>query len=165
MIGKSANEICSEIADVTRWREFTGYGILPGIESAAYVERTEDMVGSRVRVRNTDGSEHVEVIRVWDPGKRIVVELCGFTPPLSRLSTHFVEEWVLEDQSNGTLVTRKLQMFPTRTVARPFLWLISLFFRRAIALHLSDMANQTGINSSIYARGSASRDGRDKEKR
>lgn len=140
-IRKSATEISSEIADVARWREFRGYGILPGIESAEYEERTDEMVGLRVHVRNTDGSEHIEEIREWDPGRRIVIELGGFTPPLSRLSTHFVEEWVFEEEGNGTLVTRKLQMFPTRPRARPLLWLISLFFRRAIALHLADMAD------------------------
>jgi hypothetical protein len=59
---KPATGICSEMADVTRWNEFRGYGFLPGIASAEYEVRTADMVGSCVRVRNTDGSEHIEEI-------------------------------------------------------------------------------------------------------
>lgn len=101
-IRKSATEISSEIADVARWREFRGYGILPGIESAEYEERTDEMVGSRVRVRNTDGSEHIEEIREWDPGRRIVIELGSFMPPLSRVSTHFFEEWGFQSAASPT---------------------------------------------------------------
>ncbi len=133
-------EICAAIADVARWSEFKGYGPLPGIASAEYARRTDDMVGSQVRVRNTDGSEHVEEINAWEPGRRVTMKLHGFTPPLRRLATHFTEEWHFAVQDDGTLVTRKFQMFATRPLARPFLWLISLLFRQAVRQHLSDMA-------------------------
>ena len=46
-ITRSAHEICDEIADVTRWSEFGGYGVLPGIEQAEYERRTAAIVGSR----------------------------------------------------------------------------------------------------------------------
>lgn len=141
-IPRSADEIAAEIADVARWSEFNGYSILPGIESAEYERRTEDMVGSRVRVRNSDGSEHVEEVLVWDPENRIVMKLHTFTPPLSRLANHFIEEWLFEAEGDTTLVTRKFQMFPRSRLTNPLLWLISLFFRRAITLHLEQMGGQ-----------------------
>ncbi len=144
LIPRPAAEICAAIADVARWSEFKGYGLLPGIDSAEYAQRTDDMVGSQVRVRNTDGSEHVEEISVWDDSQRIVMKLHSFTPPLRRLATHFTEEWVFVAQTNGTLVTRKFQMFPTQPLARPVLWLISLLFRQAVRRHLADMAQQQG---------------------
>ncbi|GAB4149263.1 MAG: hypothetical protein Fur0021_10020 [Candidatus Promineifilaceae bacterium] len=140
LIPYSALEICAAIADVTLWSEFKGYGPLPGIARAEYVRRTDDMVGSQVRVHNTDGSEHVEEITVWEPGRRVTMKLHGFTPPLRRLATHFTEEWGFTVQDDGTLVTRKFQMFATQPLARPFLWLISLLFRQAVRQHLSDMA-------------------------
>jgi hypothetical protein len=99
-IPKPATEICSEIADVARcavpqpnkarlrWEcwtalgtEFQGYGLLPGVASAEYEVRTDDMVGSHVRVRSTDGSEHVEEICQWEEGQRIVMKLHAAVEP------------------------------------------------------------------------------------
>lgn len=144
IIPRKATEICSDIANVSRWSEFKGYGILPGIARAEYENRTNAMVASRVRVYNSDGSEHIEEIREWDFGKKIVMKLYAFTPPLNRLSTHFIEEWSFEAENNTTLVTRKFEMFPKQPITRPFLWLISLFFKRAIALHLAEMVRESG---------------------
>lgn len=139
-IAQSAPAICAEIADVARWREFKGYGLLPGIADAVYEQRTETMIGSRVRVRNTDGSGHVEEFYAWEPTKQVAMKFDDFTPPLHYLATHFTEEWYFEPQTGGTLVTRKFQLFPKHAAARPVLWLISLVFRRAIARHLAEMA-------------------------
>lgn len=143
LIASSPNEICSAIVDVDRWSEFGGYGILPGIKSAVFENQTADMVGSRIRVRNTDGSQHVEEIYKWIPGQGVAMKLHEFTPPLSHLATHFSEEWHLEARGTATHVTRSFEMYPRRLLTRPLLWLISLLFRRAIALHLEQMASVT----------------------
>lgn len=132
--------ICENIADLTRWAEFTGYGPLPGIASAAYETRTPNMVGSRIRVQNKDGSGHVEEIYTWQPEQAVGMKLHEFTPPLRHLATHFTEDWRFRWEGNMTHVTRSFQLFPTRPTTRPVLWLISLLFRRAIARHLADMA-------------------------
>ena len=139
-IPKSATEICDEIADVARWSEFNGYGVLPGIEEAIFENRTDNMVGSRIRVRNGDGSSHVEEVLTWQSGEKVVLKFQDFSPPLSKLATHFTEEWVFKVQDNTTLVTRTFQMFPKSAFTRPFLWLISLLFRKAVAHHLSEIA-------------------------
>lgn len=141
VIPRSAGEICAAIADVERWSEFGGYGFLPGIEQAVYDIRTADMVGSRIRVRNTDGSQHVEEITKWETGKWVAMRFHDFTPPLSRLATHFTEEWHLWAESGGTLVTRSFELYPRRQTTRPLLWLISLLFRRAITRHLELMSS------------------------
>lgn len=137
---KSPHEIAAEVADTERWSDFQGYAFLPGIEQAQFETRTPDMIGSRVRVRNSDGSQHVEEIIAWDPDHKIAMKFQEFTPPLSRLATHFIEELTFAPEEEATLVTRKFQMYPTNTVARLPLWLISLLFRRAIAAHLDDLA-------------------------
>lgn len=139
-IPHTGEDICNAIANVDAWSQFGGYGVLPGIQSAAYETRTENMVGSRIRVRNTDGSGHVEDIYRWVPGQAVAMKLHEFTRPLSLLATHFTEEWSLQPASQGTAVTRSFQMYPTRSMTRPFLWLISQLFRRAIARHLDEMA-------------------------
>lgn len=139
-IPKSAVQICTEIADVARWSEFGGYGVLPGIAHAEYEIQTAAMIGSRIQVCNTDGSRHVEEIEKWVWGEEVAMKFTGFTPPLSRLATHFTEDWVLKEQGGGTAVTRSFALYATRPLARPVLWLISLLFRRAIARHLDDIA-------------------------
>lgn len=136
----TAMEIAAKIADLSRWPEFDGYGPLPGITSAAYEEPVGTMAGARIRVQNDDGSSHVESVEVWQPPERIVMRLHAFTPPLSRLASHFVEEWRFDPANGGTEVTRHLQLYPRSPLARPALWLISLLMRRAIARHLEVMA-------------------------
>lgn len=140
LIPATSAEICAAVADVSRWREFTGYGPLPGIAQAEYEQRTPNMVGSRVRVRNTDGSSHREEIYAWNPERQIGLKLYDFTAPVNRVASHFLEEWHFTSQANGTQVTRSFQLFPKQPLTWPLLWLISLLFRRAIVRQLAEMA-------------------------
>ena len=49
-------EIANQILDVEKWPEFQGYGPIPGIKTAEFEIRTANIVGSRIRVTNLDGS-------------------------------------------------------------------------------------------------------------
>lgn len=140
LIPFSGDEVCTTISDMSQWPKFEGYGFLPGIRRAEYERRTANMVGSRIRVHNLDGSSHVEEIYHWLPGREIGMKLHQFSPPLSRLASHFTEDWRLESRPNGTYVTRTFHLYPGRNLTRPILWLISLVFRRAIAKNLAQMA-------------------------
>jgi hypothetical protein len=142
-IPRPAGEIADGIADLSRWPAFGGYGPLPGIVRADYEARGEEMAGARIRVHDEDGASHVETVEVWEPPARIVLRLHGFTPPLSRLATDFLEEWRFAESGDGTEVTRRLDLYPRSALARPALWLISLLMRRAIARHLAQMAADT----------------------
>mgnify|MGYP001254184888 CR=1 FL=1 len=139
-IPASAAEIAATIADTEQWKSFGGYGFLPGIASAVYEKRTDDMIGSRIRVQNTDGSSHVEEIYAWNEGEKVAMKMHEFTPPLSRMAGYFTEEWTFVPQGSGTLVTRHFELYARHWGTRPFLWLISLLFRRAIARNLAEMA-------------------------
>lgn len=146
VIQKPAGYICANIADMARWSDFNGFGILPGIEQAVYETRTDDMVGSRIFVQNRDGSTHIEEIQIWETGKRIVMKLHEFSPPLDRLADYFLETWGFDEKTDGVLVTRSFELYPKNSLVRPFIWIISLMFRRAIAQHLSEMAAEAGEN-------------------
>ncbi len=135
----SPAQICERIARVESWCDFQGYGPLPGIESASYELRTVDVSGSRIRVRNRDGSEHVEEITEWIPGERVVLQLREFSKPLSSLADRFVEEWELEPGPDGTRVERTFFLYPRDPVTRVPIWLISRLLRQAIARHLRQM--------------------------
>src|SRR5262245_47949577 len=93
--------IAAQILDLSQWPRFTGYGPLPGIRSAEFAVRTPDVVGTRIRVVSTDGSTHVEEIVEWRPQERVVQRMSGFSPPLSKLATEFVETWEFEPVADG----------------------------------------------------------------
>ena len=135
----SPADLAGRILDVTDWTDFKGYAVLPGIKAAEYEVRTPGVVGSRIRVTNTDGSSHVEEVVEWQPENSLRLRMTEFSAPLSRLATEFVESWAFERAGTATRVTRSFEMHPKSAVARPALWLISLLLRRAIARHLRQM--------------------------
>ena len=138
-LGLPPGRIAGQILDTARWPEFQGYGVLPGIKSAEFEVRTPEVVGSRIRVTNTDGSRHVEEIVEWEPDRRVRLLMGDFSPPLSRLATGFEETWEFGLTESGTRVVRTFTMHPRSNAARPLLWLISLLLRRAIARNLRQM--------------------------
>ncbi len=132
--------ITAAIADVTRWRDFKGYGFLPGIARAEYEVQTSNLIGSRIRVHNTDGSSHCEEIYAWVADKRVAMKFCDFSPPVQALATHFLEEWDIATLGKETLVTRMFSLFPKSGLTHPVLWFISFFLKRAIDRQLVEMA-------------------------
>ncbi|MEQ8785300.1 MAG: SRPBCC family protein [Pirellulaceae bacterium] len=136
----SPEEIAEQILDLDRWPEFTGYGPLPGIKSAAFEVRTPAVVGTRIRVKNLDGSSHVEEIAEWAPENRLRMHMSQFSPPLSRLAESFDETWEFTRRDGRTRVVRSFQLHAKSALARPLLWLIARFLKRAIARHLRQMA-------------------------
>lgn len=133
-------EIANQILDLGRWPEFNGYGPLPGIRQAEFVARTDEIVGTRIRVTNRDGSTHVEEIVEWKPTRRLLLHMYEFSPPVSRLATAFDESWEFELEGDQTHVVRSFDMYPKSALTRPLLWLISFLLKRAIARHLEQMA-------------------------
>ena len=83
--------IARQILDLDRWPEFQGYGVLPGIRAAQFEVRTPEVVGTRIRVTDTDGSTHVEQIVEWEPDRRLRLHMGEFRPRCPRLATGFDE--------------------------------------------------------------------------
>jgi hypothetical protein len=140
-------DIAGQILDLANWTDFTGYGVLPGIKAAAFETRTPGVVGTRIRVTNTDGSSHVEEIVEWQPDRRLRLDLTDFSPPLSRLATGFVETWAFEQRGDSTRVVRSFEMHAKSFFTRPILWLISFLLKRAIARHLRQMREKPSARS------------------
>ena len=139
MLPFAPEEIAKQILDLAKWSDFHGYGPLPGIKVAEFDVRTEGVVGTRIRVTNTDGSSHVEEIVEWRPDQRIRLEFKEFSPPVSRLATRFEETWEFERVGDGTKVIRSFQLHARSVLTKLLLWLISFFLRRAIDRHLREM--------------------------
>ena len=137
------NDIAQQILDLARWPEFQGYGPIPGIRAAAFDVQTPGIVGTRIRVTNTDGSSHVEEIVEWEPGRRLRLRMHEFSAPLARLAMEFVETWEFQPFGSETKVVRSFELHPKSIVAWPLLWAISFLLRRAIARHLQHMKDES----------------------
>jgi hypothetical protein len=111
-------EIAEQILDVAKWPDFRGYGPIPGIKSAEFETRTPNVIGSRIRVTNLDGSNHVEEIVEWQPDRRIQLQMGNFSKPLSRLAASFVETWEFERVGNETKVARSFELNANSMLAR-----------------------------------------------
>lgn len=135
-------EIAIQILDLTKWPEFNGYGPLPGIKQAEFETRTAEIVGTRIRVTNRDGSTHVEEIVEWEPTRRLRLHMHEFSPPVSRLAISFDETWEFERLGDRTKVIRSFEMSPKSALTKPLLWLISFLLKRAIARHLEQMGQE-----------------------
>ncbi len=135
------NEIAEQVLDITNWPDFEGYGPLPGIKSAEFEVRTPEIVGSRIRVENTDGSSHVEEIVEWESERSLRLNMAEFSAPLSRLATDIGETWEFERAGDTTNVVRSFQLHARSALTRPFLWLISKLLKRAIDRHLRQMSD------------------------
>ena len=129
-------QIARQVLDLPRWPEFRGYGVLPGIKSAAFERQTPEVVGTRIRVANTDGSTHTEEIVEWEPERHLRLRIGDFSPPLSRLATGFDETWEFTPAGAETQVLRSFELHPHSNWTRPVVWLISMSLKRAIARHL-----------------------------
>ncbi len=139
MLPLAPEDIARQILDLGNWTDFKGYGILPGIKAAEFEVRTPGVVGSRIRVTNTDGSCHLEEIVEWQPQHRLRLRMRDFSAPLSRLATGFEESWEFDRLDGATRVTRSFELHAKSALTRPFLWLISFCLKRAIARHLQEM--------------------------
>ncbi len=133
-------QIAAQILDLAKWAEFAGFGPLPAIRSAKFEVRTAEIVGTRIRVTNTDGSSHLEEIVEWDPHRRVRLRMGEFSPPLSRLATGFDETWQFERVGDKTRVNREFALHPTSVLARPLLWVIARLLKRAVERHLRQMS-------------------------
>ena len=134
--------IAEQILDVSKWSDFKGYFVLPGIKAAEFEIKTPAIVGSRIRVINTDGSTRVEEIVDWRPDQRIEMHMKEFSAPLSRLATGIEETWDFKRIDNATRVTRSFKMHAKSALTRPVLWLISILLKKAIARHLREMRRE-----------------------
>src|SRR5262249_38941925 len=113
------DDIARQILDLANWTDFKGYGVLPGIKAAEFEVRTPGVVGTRIRVTNTDGSSHVEEIVEWQPDRRLRLHMQDISAPLSRLTTGFDETWEFEQMESATRVIRSFAIHPKSALSRP----------------------------------------------
>jgi hypothetical protein len=128
------------ILDVASWPSWHGYGPIPGIREARFLARTENGVGSRIGVTNSDGTTHVEEVIAWQPPHAAELRIAELSPPLSRLATHMLERWRVEPGENGgSRVTRTFELHAAGIAGRLALPIVAFFLGRAVARHLREL--------------------------
>ena len=137
--------IFDKILDLENWQSFTGFGPIPGIEQATFENPDSPVPGRRIRVKNLDGSQHVEKVTHWNAPNSITMELKEFSAPLSTLASHFIERWKIEAQSHQILIVRSFELFPKNSLVYPLLWIISRFLKLAVARHTRQLASNAGM--------------------
>ena len=136
---RSPEEIGQELLRLENWKNFNGYGPLPGIREARFRHRTPEVVGTQIEVTNRDGSSHVEEIVEWLHTGSIVIRMSGFSAPLSRFATHFIERWTFSAEGGAQRVCRSLALHPSGWAGGVFLRLIGPLMRRALDRHLQEL--------------------------
>lgn len=128
-------EVFRFVVTLANWPSFTGYGPLPGIVEASLPPGEALRLGARVRVQNTDGSVHHEVVTAFEPGARYAVRM-ELGPPASRLMSGIDEEVLLEPDGGGTRMTRRFTTPARSGWTRPVVWLVThLLLRPAVRRH------------------------------
>lgn len=138
---RSPQEICTEFLDTERWSDFKGYLMLPGIKSASFESKTPSIVGSRIKVQNTDGSSHVEEIIEWNVENKMALKFQEFDSPLKNFASHFIETWELVPTNNGTEITRSIAMYPKGGVGWLMLLPISQLMKKAFEINADQISS------------------------
>ena len=126
-------KIAEGILDLDMWKTFKGWGPLPGIEKAEFERRTDEIVGTKFRVKDTRGGAHAETITQWDLPHLIEIRLDEFEKPLSLLATVFIERWIFRERDDGAVeIERRMQMTPRSVFSVPALVLIRWMMRKAL---------------------------------
>jgi hypothetical protein len=135
----TGNEIAAEILDISNWSKFEGYGPLPGIADAHFERRTADVVGTRIRVTNRDGSTHIEEIIDWRPPETLSLEMADFSRPVSLFASRFTELWKFERVNDATRISRSIELQHKSFFGWLVLGLVSRLLKKAIQRHLTQL--------------------------
>lgn len=135
----TSKEICNLILDVDLWSSFKGYLFLPGIKSASFELKTENIVGSKIRVISSDNSSYIEEIIEWDIKNKVSLKFIEFSPPLDNYATHFIETIEFKILSDETEVIRKMTMYPKSMIGKFILIPISRLMKKALINHMSNL--------------------------
>jgi hypothetical protein len=138
--GRSSQEVCAEFLKTERWSEFKGYLFLPGIKKAEFELKTPGVLGSRIKVYNTDGSTHIEEVIKWDVENQIALRFDAFQPPLQNLATHFIETLRFKKSDGGTDIERSMVMYPKGLSGQILLLPISRLMKKSLERNIRQLS-------------------------
>jgi hypothetical protein len=126
-------------ADIGAMTSFVGYGPIPGIQSARWLEGS-GAVGSVREIVNTDGSKHKEEVMVFDLHERIEDRIFDMTSPFRLMVREARDIFEFSAEGDGTRLERTFRFELTSPLWWPAARTIGAFFRRAMRRHHANLA-------------------------
>lgn len=148
----TTEEIVNGMFDVSNWTSFKGKGLVPGIKEVDIVAPDESIVGTVFKVKNSDGSHHVETIIDFDPAHSLTMKLHEFSSPLNKFASHFYETWTFNQQNSYTYLERTFELYHKNFLGSILLRIIAYFFKKAVEDHTEIIANEKVARKSNFTR-------------
>lgn len=126
-------------ASIEAMSTFVGYGPIPGIASARWIEG-EGGTGSVREVTNTDGSRHREEVIAFTPHQRMEDRIYGMTSPFRFLVREARDTFELSPDGEGTRLVRTFRFTLRSVLWWPVAVLALALFRRAMRRHHAAVA-------------------------
>ncbi len=128
--------VFASITDLALWPGFTRYGPMPGFARAEVEGDGAVVLGASVRVTNTDGSVHHEIVDVFVPdvayGCRMDLTPVTDDPAArpsaaGRVFAEIRERVDLAATPSGTRITRTFTTVPRAWTTAPAAWIVTHF--------------------------------------
>lgn len=126
--------------DADNFVSFVGFGPIPGIRTATYETPGEPRVGSKRRIVETNGAEHLEEIVELQRPSRHNSRITGLAPPFSWLVRYAEDDWRFAPARSGTALERTFTFELTSPLAAVIGFpLLHLFMRPAVRRDLHNI--------------------------
>jgi len=138
----SPEAVWATLANLDNMALFSGYGPIPGIAEARWIEGDSFRAGAVREIRNRDGSVHREDIAAAVAPSLLEDRIHGFTSPLRFLVREARDRFVLvaDEQGNGTRLDRTFTLELRSALVAPLAALLLPLLRRAIRRHHANLA-------------------------
>lgn len=135
--------VWAELTTLEHMTDFVGFGPIPGVARAAWLEGAPYAEGSVREVTNLDGSRHLERVQRAEAPRVMEDALFGFTSPLRHVVREGFDRFELERDGASTRLRRTTSFVLSRWWWWPLVWLLlHIFFRRAVRRHHEALARR-----------------------
>lgn len=124
----------AHMTDIASLTDFVGYGPIPGIASARWIQGT-GAKGSIREVTNTDGSRHREEVIDVQQLRRLEDRIYDVSSPFRFLVREARDIFELSESPRGTRLVRTFRFELRSRAAWPIAKAVAVLFRRAVRRH------------------------------
>jgi len=145
----SQEAVWAALANLDNMPLFAGYGPIPGIAEARWLDGDSFRAGAVREIRNRDGSVHREDIAAAVAPSLLEDRIYGFTSPLRFLVHEARDRFVLtaDEQGTGTNLQRTFTLELRSALVAPLAALLLPLLRRAIRRHHANLAVRLTSNA------------------
>jgi carbon monoxide dehydrogenase subunit G len=134
-IGAPPQSVWRLLTDIHKMPMFSGFGPIPGIQSARWVVGESCLEGAARQVRNTDGSTHIEDVVIAAPPSRLEDRIHGFTSPFRLLVREVRDRFELVPKDGATVLERTFAIELKSPVWLPVAAMLVPLLRQAVRRH------------------------------